>query len=124
MAANVLMVEDDSEQAILFAQMLEMFGYAVETVASAEAARVRLAAEPFALLLTDWDLGGGMKGDALILWAKAQFPGIKTVLFSNHSQVNDIAAACGADAAFRKIEGIVKLRQLVTDLVPLGTGHA
>jgi DNA-binding NtrC family response regulator len=120
MATRILLVEDDPEQAILFAKMLEMFGYPMETVASAEEAQTRLTAEPFALLLADWDLGGGMNGDALIAWAKMQYPGMKTILFSNHPQVDEIAATYGADAAFRKIEGIVKLRQLMTDLVPLG----
>ena len=95
-----------------------MSGYSVEIVANAEEGQARLAAEPFALLLADWDLGGGMNGDALILWARAHCPGVHTVLFSNHPQVDEIAAACGADVAFRKIEGIAKLRQLVKRMVP------
>jgi DNA-binding NtrC family response regulator len=123
MTVPILMVEDDHDQAALFSQVLQMSGYAVEDVASAEEAQARLAAQSFALLLADWDLGGGMKGDALILWAKAQCPGIKTILFSNHSQVVGIAATCGADAAFRKIDGVVKFRQLVATLVPLGADH-
>ncbi len=121
---NVLLVEDDCEQASLFAQVLEMSGYSVEIAADAEAAQARLTAAPFALLLADWDLGGGMNGDALICWAKAHLPGIHTILFSSHPQADEIAAACSADAAFRKIEGIAKLRQLVKNLVPLGSAKA
>ena len=120
--AKVLLVEDDREQASLFAQVMEMFGYSVATVADAETAQARLTAESFALLLADWDLGGGMSGDALIIWAKAQYPGMKTILFSNHPEVDEIAAACGADAAFRKVEGMIPLRQLVSRLLPCDAG--
>ena len=112
---KVLLVDDDNEQGMLFGQVLEMSGYSVEIVANAEAAQARLAAEPFALLLADWDLGGGgMNGDALILWAKTHDPDMKTILFSNHPEVDEIAVACDADAAFRKVEGMIPLRQLVS----------
>ena len=117
--AKVLLVEDDYEQAVLFAKVLEMAGYTVENVAGAEEAQALLTAEPFALLLADWDLGGGMQGDALICWTKARYPDTKTILFSNHPQVEEIAKSCRSDATFRKIEGIVKLRQLMKTLLPL-----
>ncbi len=82
------------------------------------AAQARLAAEPFALLVADWDLGGGgMNGDALIRWAKARYPDMKTMLFSNHPEVEEIAVACGADAAFRKMAGIAEFRQVVMALL-------
>lgn len=124
MGVNIILVEDDADQASLFAQVLEASGYAVVIAANAEEAQVRLRAESFALLLADWDLGGGMNGDALIHWAKAQFPAIKTILFSNHYEVDEIAVACHADASFRKVEGIVPLRQLVARLAPMHIGQA
>ena len=120
MAAKVLLVEDDYDQALLFAQVLKMSGYVEETVSNAGEAQARMAAEPFALLLADWDLEGGMNGDALIAWTKTRYPGMKSILFSNHPGVDEIAAACGADAGFRKIEGIIKLRELVASLAPPG----
>jgi len=123
MAKHILLVEDDAEQSLLFSLVLRMVGYTVETTDTAEEAQVRLTTEPFALLLADWDLAGGMQGDELIRWAKAHNPGIKTVLFSNHPQVNEIAAACGADAAFQKTNGITRLRQLIANLVPLPVNH-
>ena len=123
MAAKILMVEDDVEQATLFTQVLAFAGYQVAAVETAEEAQARLEAEPFDLLLADWDLGPNrMQGDALIAWAKARYPAMKTVLFSNHMEVNEVAAACGADAAFRKVEGIIPLRQLVARLAPRN-GH-
>jgi len=99
--------------------MLERSGYPVQIVADAENAQVQLSAEPFTLLMSDWDLGGGMNGDALIAWVKVQLPEMKTILFSNHPKVNEIAVECGADAAFRKDESIAKLRMQVMTLVPL-----
>ncbi len=115
---RVLLVEDEHEQAVLFAQVLEILGYTVDIVGNAEEAQSRLTVQSYALLLADWDLRGAMLGDALIDWALARDAGIKTVLFSNHPQVAEVAAQCGAHAAFRKIDGIGRLRQLVTELAP------
>lgn len=123
MAAKVLLVEDDPEQAILFAQVLAVSGYDVTTVANAEEAQARMADSAYALLLVDWDLGSGINGDTLICWAKDHAPDSKTILFSNHTQVDELAAACNADGWFRKIEGAAPLRQLVKRLIP-SDGHA
>lgn len=124
-SAKILLVEDDREQAILYAQVLEASGYDVVVTESAEEAQARMTAEAFDLLLADWDLGAGMMtGDTLIVWAKAHDPTIKTILFSNHFEVLDLVKACGADAAFRKVEGILPLRRLVSELVPPDAGHA
>ena len=119
-ATSILMVEDDEEQANLFGHVLRRAGYAVEIAGDAEAAQARLIAASRDLLLADWDLAGGMNGDALIAWAKARYPGLTTILFSNHPEVEEVAAACGADAAYRKIDGIVKLRQLLKELTHPG----
>jgi len=123
MAAKILLVEDDWDQAVLFARVLETSGHTVVAAATAEEAQARLAAESFDLLLADWDLGGGMNGDALICWAKTRYPGMKTILFSNHLEVNEIAAACGADAALRNVDGIGTLRRLVACLTSSDTGN-
>lgn len=120
---RILLVEDDREQAALFAQVLSMSWYNVVTVATAEAALEQLATSPFDLLLSDWDLPE-MKGDALIAVVKTQYPAMRTVLFSNHTTVDQACAICGADAWFRKIEGIVKLREIINALLPRNAGHA
>ena len=59
-----------------------------------------------------------MQGDALIAWAKTHDPKIKTILFSNHYEVEALGTACGADASFRKVDGIIPLRRLVARLAP------
>lgn len=119
---DILMVEDDAEQALLFCQVLHSSGYQVAIAATAEEAQASLAASPFELLLSDWFLPG-MMGDTLISLVKTQYPAVKTILFSNHTDVDRAAEAVGADAWFRKIDGIIKLRQLVMDMVPPETDH-
>jgi len=115
---HILLVEDDHDQALLFSRVLEMVGYQVVTAATAEEGVTQLADAPFDLLLADWDLPGAMQGDALIALVRADFSGVKTVLFSNHAEVKTVAQACGADAWLRKYEGISRLREVVAELVP------
>ncbi len=111
-ASRILLVEDDPDQAMLFHLVLSADGIQVITIPDAESAFMYLADHFVELLLTDWNLPG-MKGDALISAVKARYPDIKTILFSNHIHVDTAAAACGADAWFRKMESTASLRQLV-----------
>jgi len=120
---RILLVEDDPEQAMMFGQVLKSSGYQVETVATAEDARASLAASQFELLLADWSLPV-MKGDALISLAKTEYPAMKTMLFSNHNDVNKAAEGAGADAWFRKIDGIARLRQAIGKLLPHNANYA
>ncbi len=48
MTAKILLIEDDYEQALLFARALEVCECTVEIAASAEEAQAKLAAEPYA----------------------------------------------------------------------------
>ena len=120
---KILLVEDDREQAYLFVSVLGLSGYDVVTELNAEAALARLAEDGFDLVLVDWDLPG-MMGDALIAEVKTRHPGVKTVLFSNHANIEPVARAVGADAWMLKIEGIVRLREIIKELVPLATDRA
>lgn len=113
---RILLVEDDLEQALLYAQVLELSGYTVCTAMSAEEALQLLTNTEFALLISDWDLPT-MKGDDLISLIKTRYPFMKTVLFSNHARVNDACLQCHADAFFRKLEGITRLRQITSNLL-------
>ena len=116
MALHILLVEDDAEQAILYAGVLRTAGYEVVSADSAEKAVELLAAEEFHLALIDWDLPG-MTGDTLICLLRTEYPTVKTLLFSNHIDVNRIAESCGADAWLRKTEGILRLRTMIADLL-------
>ena len=121
--ARILLVEDDPEQALLFGQVLKASGYLVVTVATAEEAQETLATSPFELLLADWSLPT-MKGDTLISLAKTQYPAMKTLLFSNHADVDKAAETVGADAWYRKIEGVTRLRRAIRTLLsPNNANH-
>lgn len=113
---RVLLVEDDPDQAMLYNQVLALSGYDVIIAPDAEAALVSLADPTIDLALVDWDLPM-MKGDELVGTIKQQYPPIRTVLYSNHLNVEEAARACGADAWFRKSEGIIALRELLAKLL-------
>ena len=113
---HILLVEDDPEQAVLFRQVLTLAGYDVVTAPDAETAAGQVAAADFDLLLVDWDLPG-MRGDEFIAEMKRRHPGVKTVLYSNHTHVDEAARASGADAWLRKSEGIVHLRAVIAGLL-------
>lgn len=113
---RILLVEDDPEQADLFARVLTMKGYDVVTVLDAESALERLREQTFDLVLLDWDLPG-IKGDAFIYLLKVEYPDVKTMLFSNHIDIAETARASGADAWMVKSEGIVRLREIIGELL-------
>ncbi|MHB0939237.1 MAG: response regulator [Armatimonadota bacterium] len=119
-SARILLVEDDPEQAVLFRQVLKLAGYDIVTAPDAETAVDLVAASDFDLLLVDWDLPG-MKGDVFIGEMRGRYPQLKTVLYSNHTHVDEAARACGADAWLRKSEGIIRLRAVIAELLNGGT---
>jgi len=119
---RILMVEDDPEQAMLFGHVLKTSGYQVDRVATAEEAETSLDATPYDLLLADWALPK-MQGDELIRLVKVQHPGLKTLLFSNHADVDKAAAEVGADAWLRKIEGVHQLRETIRELLSSDAHH-
>jgi CheY-like chemotaxis protein len=116
--ARVLVVEDDPDQAYLFSTVVETLGVTAVCADTAEAALMQLHAGPIALALVDWDLPG-IQGDTLITVIKQRFPGVKTVLYSNHTHVVAAGEAVGADAAIQKIEGIHRIRETITSLLAL-----
>ena len=118
-ALRILLVEDDPEQATLFAQVLILKGYDIETAPDTEAALACLRDRKFDLVLLDWDLPG-MKGDAFIYLLKVEHPELKTMLFSNHADIEEAARASGADAWMVKSEGIFHLREVIADLLQTG----
>ena len=115
---HILIVEDDPEQANLYAMVLETASYEVETAPDAETGFIRMREHPADLVIIDWDLPG-MKGDAFVLLLKEEFPRVLTVLYSNHAEIERAAATSGADAWLFKMTGIVRLRQLINELLPL-----
>lgn len=116
---RILFVEDDPEQSLLFTIILSNDGNEVITRPDAKSALEYLKESTVALLLTDWNLPG-MMGDKLIATAKAQYPAIKTILYSNHAHVDEAATICGADGWFRKMDNSANLRQMIAKLLREG----
>jgi CheY-like chemotaxis protein len=106
---HVLVVEDDPEQSVLFARVLERAGYAVTAVADGETALAMLQRGAFDLVLSDYRLPG-MKGDELIDEIKQRGVRVKTVLMSNQLGIRDTACGCCADGCYPKGD----IHQLVT----------
>ncbi len=113
---RILLIEDDPDQASLFQNVLALVGYEVRTAEDAETAIPMLGESAFDLVLVDCDLPG-MKGDAFICLVKTQFPGVCTLLYSNHANIEQTAIACGADGWIRKTDDIFRLRALVAALL-------
>ncbi|HEY3417817.1 MAG TPA: response regulator [Armatimonadota bacterium] len=112
----ILMVEDDPDQAKLFTQLLTLSGYQVDTMPDAGTALARIAETVPDLILVDWDLPE-IKGDAFISETKRRYPDVRSILFSNHTHVDEAARACGADGWFRKSDDIFHLREIIKGLV-------
>jgi signal transduction histidine kinase/CheY-like chemotaxis protein len=95
---RVLIVEDAEVYALLLRRAFEDAGWHVETVATVADARVRLAAQPFALLLSDLHLPDG---DAAAVLAATDRPGLRRVVMSADLEA-DMPALPGADHVVAK----------------------
>lgn len=92
---RILVVEDDDAVRAVATAFLRAGGYAVDAVASAEAALERLGDDTgYALLFTDVMLGPGMDGKSLAREARALRPGLPVLLTSG-----DEEHAAGAEGA-------------------------
>ena len=120
--ACILLIEDDPDQASLFHDVLALVGYEVATAEDADAAISLMRETAFDLLLVDCDLPG-MKGNAFICQVKAETPGVCALLYSNHANIEQTAAACGADAWIRKTDDIFRLRAIIAELLAARLAH-
>lgn len=112
---KLLLVEDDQEQAILFAHVLSQAGNEVSTSPTAEDAMTKLTQGVYDVVIIDWDLPG-MKGDTMVTILRTEYPLLKTMLYSNHADVESVARHCGADSWFCKSDDIKRLRKRVTNI--------
>lgn len=98
---RVLVVEDQEDIRGLFAQVIRSLGHDVRTCADAEAAWAEFAAEPFSLILLDWELGGmGMNGLQLCQQMRAHRFGDRCVIVmvTAHNTTESLKAALQAGA--------------------------
>ena len=81
-AARVLVVDDEMLPRRAVARWLGGLGFEVIAVATAAEALDRLAQEPFDVVVADWLLGPGERGDWLLGEVRERYPDIRRVLFS------------------------------------------
>jgi CheY-like chemotaxis protein len=90
----ILVVEDDKLLREVTLRRLEGLGYVVEEAASGvEAIRLLQAGIPFAAVLSDVVMPGGVDGCELARWISANQPGLGVVLCSGHSHAQLQAAS-------------------------------
>lgn len=87
--ASILFVEDEADARATTHLFLQMLGYPVVSVESAEAALSELARSTFDILLTDISLRRGC-GISLAQQAVALHPGLKVIFASGHGQPDDL----------------------------------
>lgn len=98
-ATLVALVEDDPDQAQLFAHMLASAGFRTETFGSAAAFRQRLPAGDFDALVVDWVLPDE-SGLELVRWlGESEYSHLPVIMLSRLDGDSDIVAglAAGAD---------------------------
>ena len=125
---RVLVVEDEQKIALFLKKGLTEKGYAVETVADADAAMVRLESSPFDLLILDLLLPGTRDGLDLCREVRAKgFPGKILMLTARDTIENKIAGLdAGADDylvkpfSFREL--VARLRALLRRTEPADMG--
>lgn len=83
--ATILFVEDEPDARSTTHLLLEVLGYPVVSVDSAEAAMRQLERRPFDILLTDITLRGA-SGITLAVQAVAMHPSLKVVFASGHGE--------------------------------------
>ena len=100
---HLLLVDDDADLLRLMTMRLTAAGYAVQAVASAEAALAHLAVKLPALLITDVRLPG-MDGLALFDEVRTRHPSLPVILLTAHGTIPDAVEATtrGAHAYLTK----------------------
>ena len=82
-SAEILIVEDDPNIRKLTRTVVEEFGYAVKTAASAEEADSWMSSAEFDLVLLDIDLPR-MNGVELLSWALNRRPDLAVIMLTGH----------------------------------------
>lgn len=81
-APRVLVVDDEMLPRRAVARWLGGLGFEVVAVATAQEALERLAEEPYEVVVADWLLGPGERGDWFLGQVRDLYPSIRRVLFS------------------------------------------
>ncbi|MDB4979659.1 MAG: sensory box histidine kinase [Myxococcales bacterium] len=116
---RVLVVAGDPSFAGALVPEFEAFGFAVDTVSTAEAATARVVAAPPDLVLLDLYLSHGAALDLLRAW-KSRHPELKVVLTSQSASLNAVVGALkeGASCFFARPVSVAAILQEVYESSP------
>lgn len=122
---SILIVDDDTAQRELLHGFIAGLGYAVDEVASAEAALKRIAAAVPAMILLDVRLPG-MNGIDALAEIRRTWESIPVLLITAHADLKQAIAAIkgGADDYLAKPIDLEELKTAIHDSVGPATGEA
>jgi len=84
--ANILVVDDDTGAAESLQRNLRIHGHEVSTAASTAEAQERIAEEPFALVISDYNMPPGKNGVALAAWIAQNQNGLPVIINSGEGE--------------------------------------
>ncbi|WP_306591313.1 response regulator [Geothrix sp. 21YS21S-4] len=84
----ILLVDDERDVRDSLTEVLRMRGYTVESAASGQEALTRMGANPFPVVLTDFQMPGGMTGLDLIAAVKQRHPETLSILITAHATLD------------------------------------
>ncbi len=84
---RILVVDDEDVVAEMLVEVLRLEGYEVSSVRSASEALLRLASEPFGLLITDNSMPG-MSGLDLLAEARSRWPELPVILMTAYGSID------------------------------------
>jgi DNA-binding NtrC family response regulator len=110
---SILLVDDDQD--IMEALALALRGpFIVQTARSAADATAILVERHIDVLVSDYDLGSGGSGKALLDYAAARFPSVRRILYSGSL----VAPIASAQAVVQKPD-IVTLIKVISNMKPI-----
>ena len=106
---RVLVVEDDVMLASSLVGLLELSGAEIVHKADAASAKVTLKEGSFGLVVSDYSLGIGENGDAVLKACKELQPQAKRIMMSGSNSAQWVVEAGLADAFFLKDSGLAEV---------------
>jgi CheY-like chemotaxis protein len=112
-AKKILVVDDEEGVRVALAEILRLFGYEAEAVASGEEALAVFDETRHVLVITDYRMPG-MLGAELIRLLRRRCPGLPTIALTGAGEEAERELlAAGAHECLRKPFDIVRVREVV-----------
>lgn len=108
---RVLVVDDEATIRDLYARVLRSEGLDVEVACDGEQALLKLAFQPFDLLITDWHMPR-LDGASLVQWLRATRSTVPVIMLSGSDAAHDIPKSLQTEFAFILQKPILPTRLL------------